>query len=320
MTTATVQRRDLRAMNSDIELVCYAADAERRLTRAEHWLRGFEARFSRFQTLSELSRLNAAAGRPFPASPGLFRLVEKALALAERSGGIFDPTVLRDLEAAGYDRSFELLSSQMQVGSVSPLSLALSPGGRGDIVVHRRHSWRDVRLDPTTRMVSMPAGCGIDLGGIGKGWAVDRLAAIIGSPGLVNGGGDVFAAGRPDDEEAWLVGVADPFAPERDLGVLAVRDRGVATSSSLRRRWQNGDRLVHHLIDPRTGRPSASDVVQATVVAPNTLLADYHAKVALLLGAEAGKRYLDQEEEVEGLLVVRDGAIRKSSGLDEYVN
>src|SRR4051812_39839173 len=104
-----LQRLDLRAMNSDIELLSGAPDAARRLKRAERWLYAFEARFSRFVTLSELSRLNAAAGLPFVASPMLFELVRLALSLAERSGGLFDPTVLADLVSSGYDRSFELV-------------------------------------------------------------------------------------------------------------------------------------------------------------------------------------------------------------------
>jgi thiamine biosynthesis lipoprotein len=116
----TPVHRELGAMSCDVELVCYAPDAGRRLARAERWLRGFESRFSRFQPASELSRLNAAAGRPFSASPRLMQLAGAALALACRSGGVFDPTVLRSLEAAGYDRSFELLDRRWPPDPLSP--------------------------------------------------------------------------------------------------------------------------------------------------------------------------------------------------------
>src|SRR5438874_364284 len=102
-------KRELWSMNSDVTLVCCRPDAERRLDRAGIWLRAYEDRFSRFLITSEMSRLNGSAGRPFRASPALFRQVELALSLARRSDGIFDPTVLRDLEAAGYDRSIELI-------------------------------------------------------------------------------------------------------------------------------------------------------------------------------------------------------------------
>jgi thiamine biosynthesis lipoprotein len=300
----SMQRLDLRAMNSDIELLSGAPDADRRLRRAERWLKGFEARFSRFVALSELSRLNASAGRPFPASPGLFELVSLALDLAQRSDGLFDPTVLAHLVSAGYDRSFDLV----------PPIRSLAAGAS-----QHHFTWRDVSLDAETRCIVMPEGCGIDLGGIGKGWAVDRLAAMLGTPCLVNGGGDVYAAGTPPDDDAWRVGVVDPFHGEQDLVVLRVAGRGVATSSSLRRRWRAGDAMLHHLIDPRTGRPSDSDAVQVTVVAPTATEADYLAKVTLLRGAAEGLAALNSEPAAEGVIVRSDGSVLQSDGLRAFL-
>ncbi len=294
-------RRDLQAMNSDIELVGAGEGVERRLQRAERWLAAYENRYSRFRLLSELTRLNAAAGRTVRVSLGLLQLVDLSLQLANRSGGLFDPTVLRDLEASGYDRSFEL---------IAPASVRSKERGSS--------GWRDIRVDHDARTVTLPAGTGIDLGGIGKGWAVDRMATILGTPCLVNGGGDVFAAGRPPGKPAWRVGVADPFRPEQDLIVLSVSDRGVATSSTVKRRWRVGDAVLHHLIDPRTGRPSTSDAVQVTVVTSSAALADYHAKVALLQGADAALSYLNAEPDAEGLVVRSDGSLLQTHGLVDY--
>ena len=297
--------RTLRAMNCDVELVSSRPDAERRFERAARWLKGFEARFSRFDPCSELSRLNAAWGRPVTVSPPMLRLVTAALSFAEASNGVFDPMVLRALESLGYGRSFEQLARGRQACGEW---------------LGESYSWRDVSVEPAQRTITLPAGAGIDLGGIGKGWAVDRLAAILGSPCLVNAGGDVYCAGVPEDCDAWLVGVADPFEPQRDLTVLRVKDRGVATSSSLRRRWRDGIGWSHHLIDTRTWASSTSDAVQVTAVASNTLLADYHAKVALLLGIEAGLGYLNAEADVEGLIVDKAGQTCASSGLENGVS
>jgi thiamine biosynthesis lipoprotein len=294
-------RRDLRAMNSSIELIGMGEDIERRLSRAERWLSAYESRYSRFQPLSELSRLNARAGRPVRVSLGLLQLVELSLHLANRSGGLFDPTVLRDLEASGYDRSFEL---------ITPASASRCAGGTG--------SWREIEIDHEARSVMLPAGGGLDLGGIGKGWAVDRLGSLLGRPCLVNGGGDVFATGQPPGEDAWRIGIADPFRPDRDLGVVSVVDRGVATSSTVKRRWQVGDAVLHHLIDPRTGLPSTSDAVQVTVVTSLAALADYHAKVALLQGAAEAQAYLDREPDAEGLIVRGDGSLLRTRGFSDY--
>jgi len=296
-------RVHFRAMNSDIELFCRGEDSSRRLHRAQGWLQAFEARFSRFRQLSELSRLNRSGGKPFRASPALFRLVEISLDFARRSGGVFDPTVLTNLEDAGYDRSFELIELRQQ------------PAVHGG----RLAAWRDVSLDPVHRLITLPRGVHIDLGGCAKGWAVDRMAALLGQPSLTNGGGDVFASGRPPDAPYWLVGVEDPFEPSHDLTVLAVEDRGIATSSVLRRRWRAGDAWAHHMIDPSIGRPSQADAVQVTAIAASCLLADFHAKVALLRGAEAGLEYLNDEAGVEGVLVAVDGSVLASRGLGDYL-
>ncbi len=146
-------RHDFRAMNTSISLVCGGSNPGRRLGRAERWLLAYEERFSRFRESSELSQLNQLSGRPFEASPALFHLVQLALEFAQKSEGLFDPTILGALEQAGYDRSFELLDvDRRQRRSPQP-----------------RASFRQVGLDPSVREISLPEGVGLDLGGIGKG-------------------------------------------------------------------------------------------------------------------------------------------------------
>ncbi len=293
-----MRRVSHRAMNCDIELIDCGRSSESRLARATSWLDAFEARFSRFSVSSELSGLNRRSGRWPRVSPLLFELLSLSLELARRSDGLFDPTILRCLEEAGYDRSFEAVGGEQ--------TSQILAGG---------FSWADVRTDPATRSVWLPPSTGIDLGGIAKGWAVDRLARYLRSDCLVNAGGDLYAAGTPEGGDAWLVGVQDPYEPERDVMTLAVRDRGVATSSQLKRRWLSSGLEANHLIDPRTQAPTESDVVQVTAVAATATLAECHSKVALLLGASAGLDYLNHEPDVEGVIVAGSGRVRVTAGL-----
>ncbi|HXH22325.1 MAG TPA: FAD:protein FMN transferase [Dehalococcoidia bacterium] len=303
MVASTLLRREFRAMGTTLALTCPdAPGAERRLRLAERWAHAYEGRLSRFIPYSELSRLNNARGTAFRASPLLFEFVSLCLQLARRSGGIFDPTLLHEVEAAGYDRTFELIDS----------ARARPPPAR-------TASYEDIRLDERRRMVTLPLGLALDSGGLGKGWAADRLAALLGAPCLVDCGGDLAALGHPPGEDAWYIAVEDPLEPQRDLMLIGVVDRGVATSSVLRRRWETDRGAAHHLIDPRSGLPASTDAVAVTVVAPGATLADFHAKVALLKGAQAGLEYLDGEAGVEGLVARADGSVLRSSGFSAYV-
>jgi thiamine biosynthesis lipoprotein len=295
-------RREFRAMGTDIAFTCPPApEAARRLDLAERWLHAYENRLSRFIPFSELSRLNNAHGRPFRASPLLLAFVRVCVDLAQRSSGIFDPTLLHEIEAAGYDRTFDLIGP----------TRARRPAGR-------TASFRDICLDARAGTITLPPGLGIDSGGLGKGWAADRLARLLGSPSLVDAGGDIAALGRPPDADAWYVAVQDPYNPEGDLGLIGVVDRGVATSSTLKRRWQTDTGYAHHLIDSRTGAPSKTDAVAASVVAPDATTADFHAKVALLKGVRAGLAYLESEAGVEGLIVGADHVVRKTGGFGRF--
>lgn len=300
--------REFRAMNTDVIALVVAetsqsAVATAALARVEALFAKVEAALSRFRPTSELSTLNRSAGQRFAASPLLFEAVDRAVRAARETAGVFDPTVLGALVAAGYDRSFELLATSSAAAAPSPRPSA--------------GTWREIELDRRHQTIRLPAGCGIDLGGIGKGWTVDRATELLsGFAGFaIDAGGDIFAGGTQKDGSPWSVGVADPDHPERDLLSFVVRDAAVATSSTARRRWQQAGRPQHHLIDPRTGQPAQSGVVSATVLAESVARAEVLAKVALILGPEDGLELLNSQPGATGLLVLPGGKTLLSNTL-----
>ena len=191
--------------------------------------------------------------------------------------------------------------------------------------MHHADAWRGIIVDPAAGTVSLPAGIALDFGGIGKGWAVDRMVAILRHAhgvrgGLVNAGGDLRVWGEaPDAAADWTVGVEDPRDADRDRAILGVTDSAVATSSTAYRRWRRGDRWVHHLLDPRTGRPAETDLAAVTVVGPSAMWAEIHAKVALLHGEAGGRAYLDAQPGYEGLLIATDGTTDTTTGIGGYL-
>ena len=218
--------RSFRCMTTEIELFLDAAAAQAgpaALEEVERFFMSVEARFSRFRTDSELAQLNRASGREAHVSADLVELVSLALAAARSSDGVFDPTVIDALEAAGYDRSIELVGEgEMAGGSAN--------GHRHGSPVTTGKRWTRIVANTTSNTVTLPAGVRVDLGGIAKGWAADRAAAMLRPLGavLVNAGGDLMAWGdEPGGQPGggWLVAVDHPLQPGTDVVWLRARNR-----------------------------------------------------------------------------------------------
>lgn len=259
-------------------------------------LAALEALWSRFRPDSELQQLNRAAGQWVQLSAPTAALVRAAVRAWEITGGLFDPTVLAALENAGYDRSFDTLPTDLAPGC-QDLEPAPVPGC-ADIAFRG------------TGGVRLPAGVRLDLGGIGKGYAADLLVQEIldgGAAGAcVNLGGDVRVGGQSPEPYGWTVGVADETDPDTDSAGLVLVSGAVATSTRLRRRWWRDGQHLHHLIDPATGSPAASQIATVTVVAADTLWAEVLAKAALIAGRRAGAALLEGFG-IAGLMITDSG-------------
>jgi thiamine biosynthesis lipoprotein len=264
------------AMNTDCLLMLSTIDEAAgwaALARAAARVDEYERAFSRFLPASDLSRLNEGLSNRVRVSAELAALLERAIEYARLTDGVFDPLVLGDLEALGYDRTFEEVHSGVR-GGPAVATVALD--------------WTRVHVDAARRLVTRPPGARIDLGGVAKGAAADAaMAELVVFPGaLVDLGGDIRARGRPDDADGWIVAVDDPASPYvESLDYLELRDGAVATSSVRKRQWTRDGRTVHHIIDPHSGQPASSGVVQCTAIADSAEHADVAAKVGLILGA-----------------------------------
>jgi thiamine biosynthesis lipoprotein len=280
-----MERHSFRAMGTTVELVVEADYVSAELAAGEAEFERLEQVMSRFRPDSELSQLNRQGW--IEASPDLVEVVELAVDARERTGGAFDPTVHHAVEKAGYDRTFTELPEDAPDDDGDGGSAAC--GGR--IVVEGRR-------------IELEDGFAIDLGGIGKGFAAERVAErlALAGPCLVDAGGDIAVRGVPE-AGAWSVAVDD----ELTLGIVA---GGVATSGRDRRIWRRGGKERHHLIDPATGRPSETDLLRVTVVAQDAVEAEVLAK-ALFLGGSSAASAAD----VPAVLVTEDGRRLVTGGL-----
>lgn len=306
LSSVPVREITFRALGTDTQLLTVDAVDSGPLQEVRDLIASLEDRWSRFRPDSELSRLNAAAGRPVSVAPDTFALIAGAVEAWRLTGGRFDPTILPALSAAGYDRSFELVAGDGPAAWGGPVAV---PGCAG------------IALQPDTGLVALPAGVALDLGGIAKGHTADRAVAALMAAGaagaLANLGGDVRVAGVAPDGEAWTVGIDDPHRPGRDLGILALAGGAVATSSCGRRRWTRGGRTFHHLIDPATGAPADGGVDAAVMIAGSAAWAEVLAKAALIAGPDDGAALVGRLGGT-GLLILDSGEVRPLPGLEEY--
>jgi thiamine biosynthesis lipoprotein len=260
------------------------AGADAAIDRAFGWFHEIEERCTRFNERSELMQLTAQAGTAAPASAILYEAVRFALMVAEASGGAFDPTVGRRMEARGFNR--EHRTREIVRSAYTP----------DDDV-----SYRDVHLDPDRRTITLLRPLTLDLGAVAKGLAVDTAARELDpfKDFAIDAGGDLYMGGTNEQGAPWSVGIRHPRNECELIASLRVSNQAVCTSGDYERRTPGGN--AHHILDPRTGA-SAHAVASATVVAPGAMLADALATAAFVLGPQEGIELLNRMG-VDGLIV-----------------
>ena len=261
---------------------------------------------SRFRPDSELAWVNAHAGAPVSLSCLLAQAVRVALDAARSSAGRVDPTLGAQLRAAGYDRTFALVRER--------------DGWRVGPAASRGPAWEGVELDDDERLLLVPDGIELDLGATAKAWAADRaarrIAAAAGTGVLVSLGGDVAVAG-PAPDGGWPVRIADDHAaPLESPGpVVAISSGGLATSSTVVRRWPTDEGEAHHILDPRTGRPAVTPWRSVSVAAASCVDANVATTTAVVLG-EPALEWLAVRE-LPARAVRRDGSVVTVGGWPE---
>jgi thiamine biosynthesis lipoprotein len=302
-------------MGTTVSQKLYGRHARAAAGKTVRQIARLERRWSIFRASSELRSIAAAAGRhPVLIHPDTLRLLQRAVELGELSGGRFDIT------AGAVTR---LWRAAAEHGAPPP------PAQIAERL--RLVDWRELHLDPERPSAYLPrAGQQLDPGGIGKGFAADRARRLYRRYGIrhgfINLGGNVLTFGGRPDGAAWKVGIrapaSAPWAPPRSgpteaalIGYVEVRDAAVVTSGDYEACFEHGGRRYHHIINPRTGYPTATDTVSATIVAPTATDADALATAVLLMGSAEGLDLIDRLPVAEALLVGPEGRLHLSKGM-----
>ena len=313
----------------DQQIAILTRDVQQRIV---HW----EQIFSRFDDTSELMQLNNHPNQWTEVSAELFEVLKRAIHFVAKTEGLVTPTLLKELCAIGYQHSFETLPKVSKpsvptiasniTSDVNSFLQAMSVSNNSQQI--ERIQLR--QLADGQHQVYLPGGMALDLNGYVKGWCAMQLAEHISQahdwqlPCLVDMGGDM-AIGVPTDQIAkpitWGIAIAKPYLvdgehvqDDGDVAILAISSGAVATSGQDYRRWWHDGRWQHHLIHPHYSRPVSSDVLTATVLATDTLIAEVYAKYCVLLGVTEAMAWLNKHD-IAALLIDTNNKVLVTSAM-----
>jgi thiamine biosynthesis lipoprotein len=297
-----------RAMATQCEIQYTApggdAQASKFAAAAEGWVHAFEAKYSRFQPTSLVSRINDAAGKEWvpidPETEGLFKMCDTLVFMTR---GILDPTALPLI------RIWNWKAVPPVIPNTAEIAAALKLVG-----------WSKVQRQPGK--VFLPAGMALDFGGFGKEYAVDIVSLIAKDHGildsLVDFGHDLRAVGAPPGRPAWHIGLEDPKVPGTIWASIGLSGKSIASSGDYIRSFTIGGKRYGHIIDPRTGWPVANGCTQATVIADTCLQAGMLSTAAFVAGIDKGLELIRSCPGAEGIILT-DKEKAQSRGFYNYV-
>jgi thiamine biosynthesis lipoprotein len=313
LTTACVRQRTVQKsetiMGTKVTITVVArsdAEGEAAIDAGMAELRRLDAMMSLYKDTSEITAVNLAAGKhPVKVSPEMIEVVEDAAVVSKLSGGVFDLTI-GPLVVLWQMRLKEgKIPTDADIARIKPLV-----------------NYRNIVVDKKASTIYLKkAGMIMDFGGM-KGYAADRVAAIFKKRGITNAviavAGDIWVLGHRDDGKPWRIGVQHPREHDKVLAVLDLSNKYISTSGDYERFVIREKKRYHHIIDPRTGKPSKG-VISATLIGDKGALKDPLAKVPFILGPEEGLRIV-RKVGAQAIIVDDQGRIYTTEGINSLLD
>ena len=305
----TYSERTTYALGTIIQFKLCGKNAEKAIEQAIERVNDIDDKMSVFKEYSEIWNINMKAGSaPQEVSPDTYFLLKKVLGYSELSEGAFDPTIRPLVDLWGIGTSKEHIPEKAEIEEKLKLV------NYKDVVLNEKES--SVMLRQRNQS--------LDLGGIAKGYAADEIRDIFIKnrikSALIDLGGNIFALGKKIDGKNWRVGIQDPFRPRGEFaGIINVTNKSVVTSGNYEKYFISEDRRFHHIIDPRTGYPSESSIISATIISDDSLEGDGLSTGIYILDVDKALKLIESREGIEAILITENKNIFATSGIiDEY--
>ena len=285
------------AMDTVMDLKIYSENDES-LSEAKAEIRRIDALFDRGNENSDIYKINKNKSADISAETA--DVIRAAISISDRTGGAFDITVAPVMDLWGF------YGNEFNVPSDDELQSTLEGVG-----------YEKIRLDNTN--ISIPENTGIDLGGIGKGYTSDRIAALLKNNGvksaIISLGGNVHAIGKRNDGSEWTVGITDPHNKSQLIGKLKISDKAVITSGAYQRYFEQDGITYHHIIDTTTGKSADSGLASVTVIADSGMTADGLSTALFVMGLDKAIELWRNSEDFDAVFVDDSGMIYVTEGI-----
>lgn len=299
-----LQTQQIFAMDTVMDFAVYGGDTEGFLTAAAQEVNRLENLLSRTRDSSDIARINA--GETVTVNPHTKELLDAALQYSRTTDGAFDMTIAPLVTAWGIHTETPHVLTQSEIDALLPLV--------GSQHVHMNG-----------REVSLDKGCSIDLGGIAKGYASQRLSQLFRKYAIEGGwvslGGNVYTYGTKNDDSPWAVAIRDPLDGAASAAMVNLSDTFAVTSGGYQRYFTAEDGTVYqHILDSKTGAPARSDLLSVTIIAKNGTMADAYSTALYVMGQEDAVRFWRaHRDDFDMILINDDHHLLYTPGLKEQV-
>jgi thiamine biosynthesis lipoprotein len=298
------------ALGTIINLRAYGNKAEKAIDEAIEKLNDIDDKMSAFKEESEISKINFKAGTSLEeiVSKDTYFVVKNAVEYSEILEGTFDPTIRPLVKLWSIGTKEEIIPEKLQIEETRKLV-----------------NYKDVLLNENKNSIMLKQKKqALDVGGIAKGFAADEVRDIFYKhnvkSALIDLGGNIFALGSKEDGSPWRVGIQNPFKPRGEyVGILSVKNKSVVTSGNYEKYFMKDGQRFHHIIDPKTGYPSQSKIISATIISDNSIDGDGLSTGIYILGIDKAMKIMETIAGVEAIFITEDKKIYKTSGVNKEI-
>ena len=297
------------ALGTIINFSACGSNSEKAIEKAIEKLNDIDDKMSAFKEDSEISKINSKAGNNAEiVSKDTYFVIKKAVEYSKILEGTFDPTIRPLVKLWNIGTKEEAIPEQSQIQETLKLV-----------------NYNDVILDESNHSIMLKhKKQALDVGGIAKGFAADEARDIFYKhnikSALIDLGGNIFALGSKEDGAPWKVGIQNPIKPRGEyIGILSVKNKSVVTSGNYERYFMKDGKRFHHIIDPKTGYPSQSKIISATIISDNSIDGDGLSTGVYIIGIDKAMKIIEAIDGIDAIFITENKKVYKTSGIDKSI-